>query len=165
MYGTKNKNTEGIGIAILISIPGNIIATSIHSCCSIGIIEPIIRKFCLFDGYRVSVIDLRLLVEKIRLGSLSIPLLLEYNMISNLEFHHYHFCITYCLCSSALFFCCKDRNMLVDFPIEIWCFRFFGRIMHRKLLSSLHPIHEWRKFTMLAFLIILDMTYIILRYW
>lgn len=93
MYGTKNKNTEGIGIAILISIPGNIIVTSIHSCCSIGI-EPIIRKCCLFDGYRVSIIDLRLLVEKIRLGSLSIPLLLEYNMILNLEFHHYHFCIT-----------------------------------------------------------------------
>lgn len=80
MFGTKNRNTEGIGIAILIRIPGNIIVISIHSCCSIRI-EHIISKFFLFDGYRISIVDLRLLVEKIRLGSLSIPLLLENNMI------------------------------------------------------------------------------------
>lgn len=43
-------------------------------------------------------------------------------------------------------------------------FQIFGRRMPGRLLSFLCPIHEWRKLTMLVFLIILAMTYIILRY-
>jgi len=50
-------------------------------------------------------------------------------------------------------------SYMIGFILLILC-----RIMHRRLLSSLPPILEWRKWIMLACLVILVVIYTILRY-